>query len=294
MSVWAMISIAVSSLSRRAAQGLRMTVLAVVMLALGGQAMAQAAGGQQADPRDPWEHWNRKVFSFNESLDQHILKPTAEAYTQVVPSMVRTGVNNFFGNVSDIWSAFNLMLQGRVRLGALQSMRVVFNSTFGVFGLADVSTKMGLERNSEDLGKTLGRWGFSAGPYVVWPLLGPSSVRDTAALPLDFSVSPSLFVSTWPEKTAVYGLGLVDYRSGLLQAGNMLEDIALDKYTFIRDAYLQRRNIYRDDDDFEVIDPVSDGAGKDKPAEADMPANTSDQANQADQPAQPAATPPEH
>ena len=253
-------------------RGRRWLAPAILVLTLCACATVQPAA-TTADPRDPWESWNRKVFAFNESLDQHVLKPTAQAYTQVVPSMVRTGVNNFFGNVSDIWSAFNLMLQGRIKTGTLQTMRVVFNSTFGAFGLVDVSTKFGLERNSEDLGKTFGRWGMSAGPYVVWPLLGPSSVRDTAALPLDFMVGPSLFVPTLPEKTAVYGVGLVDYRSTLLQAGNMLEDIALDKYTFIRDAYLQRRNVFRDDDDFEVIDPATDNSAGTKPADAPMPAD---------------------
>jgi phospholipid-binding lipoprotein MlaA len=193
-----------------------------------------------AQKADPWENWNRKVYAFNDSLDRAVLKPVATAYTDVVPQPVRRGVNNFFGNVSDVWSAFNNFLQGKFANGMQDVVRVGTNTLFGLGGFLDVASEFGADRQGEDLGQTLGYWGMAPGPYVVWPVVGPSTLRDSLALPLDYQVSPALAVSE-PAKYAVTGLQLVNTRANLLGATGMLNDIALDKYVFVRDAYLQRR-----------------------------------------------------
>lgn len=196
------------------------------------------------------------MFGFNESLDRNLLKPVATAYSEIVPSPARQAASNFFGNV---WSAFNLMLQGRLKPGAEQTMRFAMNSTFGLAGLIDIATPAGIERRREDLGRTLGRWGFGNGPYIVWPLLGPSSLRDSFALPLDRRISPALLVSDSQIQWALYGLQAIDERANLLRAGELLDAMALDKYSFVRDAYLQRRgNSEKDDEASGKVPPLGD------------------------------------
>lgn len=237
---------------------LRCLGLALLALGLGACATLEDPHATR-QPTDPWESWNRKVFGFNESLDRHVLKPVATAYSEIVPGPVRQAASNFFGNVSDAWSAVNLLLQGRFKPGAEQTMRFAINSTFGIVGLIDIATPAGIERRREDLGKTFGRWGFGDGPYIVWPLLGPSSVRDSIALPLDRRVSPALFFSDSQTKWALYSLQIIDERANLLRAGELLDDMALDKYSFIREAYLQRRgNSEEDNEDLGKVPPPGD------------------------------------
>lgn len=190
---------------------------------------------------DPWERWNRRVYKFNDKVDEAVLKPVATTYTKVVPEPVRRGVNNFFGNVSDVWSAVNNMLQGKFSNGLQDMVRVGTNTLFGLGGFLDVASEFGADRQGEDLGQTLGRWGMAPGPYVVWPVIGPSTLRDSIALPLDVQVSPALAMSSNAAKAATAGLQAVNQRANLLGASGMLNDIALDKYVFVRDAYLQRR-----------------------------------------------------
>lgn len=216
-------------------------VLAAAAL-LSGCATTSDPATRTANPADPWEGYNRKVFGFNEGLDENLLKPAAKAYTQAVPQFMRTGVNNFFGNFSDAWSAVNNFLQGKAEHGFSDIMRVSTNTVFGIFGLFDVATEAGIERHGEDFGQTLGAWGLPSGPYVVWPLLGPSSLRDSAGLALDMSVSPSAALRN--DKQSQWGVSLLQVlstRANLLGATNVLDDVALDRYTFVRDAYLQRR-----------------------------------------------------
>jgi phospholipid-binding lipoprotein MlaA len=209
-------------------------------VALLGLVLGLAACATGPDPRDPLEPWNRKVSGFNETVDSLVLKPAAIGYREVVPPLARTGVANFFSNLSDVWSTANNVLQLRPQNAAESWMRVGVNTLFGVGGIFDVATDMGIERHREDFGQTLGRWGMETGPYIVLPLLGPSTLRDTVALPVDRWGDPTSAFEPGAE-TALYVLRAVDVRSNLLRASSVLDDVALDKYSFTRDAYLQRR-----------------------------------------------------
>ncbi len=212
---------------------------AVLMLAvLSGCATAP---GKAADARDPWEGMNRSVYSFNDKLDQVALKPLAKAYVNVVPSPVRTGVNNFFGNLGDVWTATNSLLQFKGQAAVETAMRVVINTTFGLGGLLDVATEMRLPKRKEDFGQTLGHWGVPSGPYVVLPVFGPSTLRDTAALPLDAKGDLVQQVSDVSTRNSLTVLHATDTRAGLLQAVDVVKEAALDPYSFVRDAYLQKR-----------------------------------------------------
>jgi phospholipid-binding lipoprotein MlaA len=219
--------------------------MALAALMLAGAALNQGCstlGAKSAGDRlDPWEKWNRKVFSFNESLDENVLKPVATGYSNVVPEPVRRGIGNFFGNAADAWSAVNNMLQGKVANGLHDIIRFGTNTVFGLGGFLDVATEFGLDHQYEDFGQTLGAWGVGPGAYVVWPVLGPSSVRESFALPLDRSVSPALAFRGGAIKYEITALQIINTRAGLLGASRVVDDIALDKYTFVRDAYLQRR-----------------------------------------------------
>lgn len=199
------------------------------------------ASGPLANPQDPLEPLNRSVFKFNDAVDRAVLKPVATTYREVMPSMVREGVYNFFANLEDAWSFVNNLLQFKGNAAAESFMRFNVNTFFGLAGVLDVATEMGLERHPEDFGQTLGHWGVAPGPYVVLPLLGPSSVRDTLALPVDYQGDIVTRVSDVPTRNSLAVLRGVDTRSKYLKAGNVLEEAALDKYTFTRDAYFQRR-----------------------------------------------------
>jgi len=221
-------------------RALPLAVLALALLLAGCATVKQArmAPGQRLDP---WENWNRKVFAFNEELDERLLKPVATTYADIVPQPVRNGVGNFFGNVLDAWSAINNMLQGKFTKGFQDVMRVGTNTLFGVFGVVDIATEMGFDHQYEDFGQTLGTWGVGAGAYLVLPVFGPSSVRDAAALPLDRAASPAVLINNGAWQAGIITLQIVNTRASLLGASSVIEGIALDKYTFLRDAYLQRR-----------------------------------------------------
>ncbi len=202
---------------------------------------AGCATGPNANPADPFEPFNRQVARFNDTVDDAVLRPVATAYQRVLPSPVRTGVNNFFGNLSDIWSFANSVAQLKLQDSAQTFMRVNVNTFFGLGGLLDIATEAGIDRHSEDFGQTLGRWGVPSGPYLVLPLLGPSTVRDAAALPVEFRGDALSYVSDIPVRNSLIALRLVDLRSNLLRASQLLENAALDRYSFTRDAFLQRR-----------------------------------------------------
>ncbi|MEP7098872.1 MAG: VacJ family lipoprotein [Burkholderiales bacterium] len=246
------------------------------LLALGGCAttkmLVKDARGGPGERLDPWENWNRKVFAFNEGLDEKILKPVATGYAKVVPQFVRRSVDNFFANAADAWSAVNNVLQGKPEPAFTDVVRFTTNTVFGFFGILDIATEFGLEHHYEDFGQTLGRWGFGAGAYVVWPLVGPSTVRDSIALPLDRTASPALYISDGSYQFGVVGLQIINTRARLLGASQVIDDIALDKYSFIRDAYLQRRRSLVYDGDAPELPDASAPAGT--PASGAAPADS--------------------
>jgi phospholipid-binding lipoprotein MlaA len=198
-----------------------------------------AAMGQ--NPADPWEAWNRKVYAFNDAIDSAVLRPVAELYRDVLPQPVRTGVSNVLRNVNDVWSAANQLLQGKAEHGLQMGWRVLTNTTFGLGGLLDPATEMGLQRRPEDFGQTLGVWGMPNGPFLMLPFLGPSTVRDTAGLLADRQVSASSLAADWHDVTGITLVEVISQRAGLLDAVRLLDQVALDRYGFLRDGYLQRR-----------------------------------------------------
>lgn len=200
------------------------------------------ASGPNANPQDPLEPLNRTVYRFNEGVDKAVLKPVATAYQDAVPSPVRTGVHNFFGNWRDLWSAVNAALQLKPQAAVENFMRFNVNTFLGFGGVLDIATEMQIPKTTLDFGHTLGRWGVPAGPYVVLPLLGPSSVRDTAGLVVDQQGDwVSEGVDHTRTRNSLQAVRVVDTRANLLRATDMLDQIALDKYSFVRDSYLQRR-----------------------------------------------------
>ena len=184
---------------------------------------------------------NRSVASFNDKIDDNVLKPVASGYRNVVPDLIQTGVRNVFNNFADMWSTVNNLLQLKPTNTVESLGRVIVNTVFGIYGIFDVATYIKLERHPEDFGQTLGHWGVPNGPYLVLPLLGPSTLRDGASLPVDFAVSPTKLIGDIPTRNKVFALRLVSKRAELLKSGNMLEQASIDKYSFTRDAYLQYR-----------------------------------------------------
>jgi phospholipid-binding lipoprotein MlaA len=222
------------------------------------------------DRVDPWENWNRKVFGFNEGLDQHVLQPVATAYSNVVPRPVRSGIDNFLGNVADAWSGINNFLQGKPAKGFEDVMRFGTNTLFGLGGFLDVATELGLDHQYEDFGQTLGVWGFGPGAFIMWPVIGPSSVRDSVGLPLDRAASPALVINDGAVKWEITTLQIINTRANLLGATQVLDQIALDKYTFIRDAYLQRRrSLIRDGEEEPSSGPSENPQAPDKTDQQD-------------------------
>jgi phospholipid-binding lipoprotein MlaA len=190
---------------------------------------------------DPFEGFNRTMFDFNDTVDRVALKPAATVYQDVLPSFAQTGVSNFFGNLGDVWTMVNNFLQGKVEDGLSDMMRIAFNSTFGFAGLLDIASEAGITKHKEDFGQTLGTWGVESGPYVVLPIFGPSTVRDTAALPVDMAADIWSYTTPVDVRNVGIVVRVVDQRASALNATNLLEDAALDRYTFVRGAYLQRR-----------------------------------------------------
>ena len=219
-----------------------------VLLLLCLQACATVPPGTPPNAHDPIEPFNRAMFGFNDALDGAVLKPVASAYQTVTPQFVRKGISNFFNNLQDVWSTVNSGLQGRGQDFSDNMGRVMVNSTLGLFGLIDVASGLNIDRHTSGFGLTLGRWGVPAGPYVVLPLLGPSTLREVAALPVDYSADLSYQLGGNADANAATAVvKIVDARAKLLNAGNLVDDAALDKYSFMRDGYLQRqRNVQYD------------------------------------------------
>lgn len=194
-----------------------------------------------SSPQDPWERYNRHMDAFNDGLDRALIKPAAKAYDAVAPLPARVAVNNFLGNIGDVWTGVNNVLQGKVAKGAGDFGRVLVNSTVGIFGVFDVATPMGLERHNEDFGQTLAVWGVGDGPYVVLPFFGPRTVRDSGGLVVDMVADPVSQSDQIRERNTLTGLRILDARAEFLPADKVIEEAATDRYAYLRDAYLQRR-----------------------------------------------------
>lgn len=193
------------------------------------------------NPNDPFENYNRVMFNVNEAFDHTAFKPLAMLYDTVMPDFAQTMVTNFFGNINDVWYAFNNLLQGQGEKGMTDVARVMVNSLFGLGGVIDVASNLNMPKHRADFGQTLGVWGMEAGPYVVLPLLGPSTLRDTIALPAEWYGDAWSYVDNVRLRNAGLIVRAVNYRAALLDASSLVDDAALDKYEFMRDAYLQRR-----------------------------------------------------
>lgn len=234
-----------------------------ILLAASFSLLAGCATVPNPNPSDPWEPMNRKVSQFNEGVDSVLLRPVATVYKEHVPPLVRTGVANFFGNLGDMWSFVNSALQGRTQEAADNFARVQLNTVWGVFGIFDIASEFNIDRHREDFGQTLGRWGIASGPYLVLPIFGPSTLRDTVALPIDRRFDLVSFVDPYNARYTLYTLRVVSQRSSLLRAGAVLDEASLDKYSFVRDAHLQRRRaeIYQPDDPRREVPPPLPDAG---------------------------------
>lgn len=196
---------------------------------------------------DPFESYNRAMFSFNDGLDEYFLKPIAQGYDAVLPSPVKTGISNFFSNIGDIFVILNDLLQFKFSQAIEDTGRFIFNSTIGLYGLIDVATPMGLNKHNEDFGQTLATWGVSDGPYIVLPFLGSRTLRDTTDVFVEPQVDPIYDIEKDETRYGAIFLRTVDFRYRLLKASNIAEQAAIDKYSFIRDAYLQhRKNLIHD------------------------------------------------
>lgn len=210
------------------------TLVLALSLALGGCAATR-------NPVDPLEGFNRSMFVFNDAFDRTALKPAAVTYKTLTPTFVQTGIGNFFGNIGDVWTAVNNLLQGNLSDGVTDVMRVAVNTTLGFGGLLDIGSEAGMPKHNEDFGQTLGKWGVKSGPYVVLPFFGSSTLRDSLVLPVDYKADPWGYVDpVWVRNTGSV-VRVVDLRAGVLDASNLIEEAALDRYEFVRDAYLQRR-----------------------------------------------------
>ena len=212
------------------------SALIAALVAIGLTGCATTAN----NPKDPFEGFNRAMFSVNEGLDV-VVKPIAQGYDAAAPLPVQTGVGNFFGNIADFWIGINSFLQGKGGDGASDFGRLLINTTIGIGGVFDVASEMGLEKHAEDFGQTLGKWGVGDGPYFYWPLIGPRTTRDSFGWLADTYVDPVWRVDDIPLRNTMVGVLYIDIRASLLPADKIVEQAAFDKYNYIRDAYLQNR-----------------------------------------------------
>lgn len=220
------------------------------------------------NPKDPIEGFNRAMFAFNEGLDSAIIKPVATGYEAVLPAPVRTGVTNFFSNIEDLFIGVNNLLQGKVPEAFSDLGRVAINTTIGLLGVIDWASDAGLEKHEEDFGQTFGRWGVGNGAYVVIPVFGPRTARDTAGLVLDVAADPVANHKPARTRDAALVLRVVNDRADLLAADKVIEEAALDKYAYTRDAYLQRRrNLIHDGNPPRELE--ADAEQVDRPATAE-------------------------
>jgi phospholipid-binding lipoprotein MlaA len=257
-------------------------VSAAVSLALLFLAAGCATVPGPADPRDPLEGYNRAVYKFNDTVDRAFLKPVAKGYDAITPTLVKTGITNFFSNLDDVRIIANDFLQAKFREALANTGRLVLNTTAGVAGFFDVGSRVGLPKGNRDFGQTLGVWGIQSGPYFVLPFLGPSTIRDAFGRFADSYVQYPYYVEHVPTRNSVFALDTINTRANLLGAGNILSGAALDEYSFVRDAFLQRRarlvgdgNVAGPKDEFEEEETPApaDKAGAPKPKAPAEPGN---------------------
>lgn len=217
-----------------------------------------ATNQQNPDVNDPFEGYNRAMYSFNKTVDKAVLKPVAKGYDTVMPAPLSQGVSNFFSNLNDITVIINDLLQFKFKQAGDDTGRFVLNTLLGVGGIFDVASLSGLEKNDEDFGQTLGAWGVEPGAYVVLPFFGPRTVRDSFGLVGDYFTDPVTYVDDTGTRNALRGVRIVDTRAQLLKAENVLDEAAMDEYSYVRNAYLQKREFLVFDgnppeDDFDVF-----------------------------------------
>jgi phospholipid-binding lipoprotein MlaA len=236
-------------------------------LSLSGCATTTVGGGMRGGA-DPFEPFNRAVAGFNAGVDKAIVKPLSQVYRFVTPRVIQGMVGNFFSNLDDVWVSANNLLQGKPKAALSDITRFTINTVFGFLGTVDIATEMGLEKNREDFGQTLGVWGVSPGPYVMLPVIGPSSLRDSSALIVDSYAYPLRFVNDATVRWSMYGLRAVDTRAGLLLAEKFMDNASFDDYSFLRNGFFQRRysQIY-DGNPPESATPKYDDEIEDKPAD---------------------------
>ena len=243
-----------------------------------------ASTGGTANPKDPWESYNRSMYKFNDAVDKAVLKPVAQGYGTAMPEFGKTMVTNFFSNLDDILVTINDVLQFKFSQAASDGTRVLFNSTFGLLGFFNVAS--GLEKHNEDFGQTLGYWGVGPGPYVVLPFFGPRTVRDSFGLVVDSFASPVRLISSVPVRNELYVTRTVDTRTGLLDNEKVLDEAAMDRYMFIRDGYLQQRRSlvydgnpprekFNDEEDSDILNksPSGENQGGAQPIVTSTPAS---------------------
>ena len=244
-----------------------------------------ASTGGPANPKDPWEPYNRSMYKFNDAVDKAVLKPVAQGYGTAMPEFGKTMVTNFFSNLDDILVTINDVLQFKFSQAASDGTRVLFNSTFGLLGFFNVAS--GLEKHNEDFGQTLGYWGVGPGPYVVLPFFGPRTVRDSFGLVVDSFASPVRLISSVPVRNELYVTRTVDTRTGLLDNEKVLDEAAMDRYMFIRDGYLQQRRSlvydgnpprekFNDEEDSDILNksPSGENQGGAQPIVTSTPASS--------------------
>lgn len=217
------------------------TVIRAVITAWVLAGLLGCASAPGRDARDPFEPFNRGVYKFNDAVDAALLKPVATVYRDVTPDPLRTAVGNFFGNLSDVWSTLNTAMQLRLEDTVVNAMRLGINTVFGFGGVLDIASEMNLYRNPADFGQTLGYWGVPAGPYLVLPVLGPSTLRDTLGRSVESRGDLVLGLDHVPTRNSLYALRAVETRANLLRASSVLDEAALDKYSFTREVFLKRR-----------------------------------------------------
>lgn len=233
-----------------------------------GLALALTGCASNGDPRDPLEPLNRGIYQFNDTVDKAVMKPVAQGYRAVLPNPVRTGVGNFFSNIDDALIAVNNLLQFKFTHAASDVGRLLTNTTIGIGGLFDVATGWGLEKHNEDFGQTLGYWGIGDGPFLMLPFLGPSNVRDSVGLAVYYQLDPVWNLNHIPTRNTLSALRVLDRRARLLDAEKVLDEAALDPYTFLRDAYIQqRRNLVHDGNP--PREKLDDESAPDKKADAE-------------------------